>query len=215
MGRPASFVLGAAMIALALSGCAVAPTVEPTPTATETRATPGDEGTAVTHELAPAVDEALRDELLQMLEEDQAERLEGADFGGDAPRTQRLAEIIDEHGWPGYSLVGEEAEDAAWAIAQHSDQDVAFQEVALAHLAAAVAADDASPGNLAYLTDRVAVNLGEDQTYGTQIACGEDGPAPVVPITDEASVDERRADASLPPLADYYTELEEVCAAEF
>lgn len=215
MGRPSSFVLVAAMIALTLSGCAVAPAVDPTPTETETRAAPGDEGTAVTHELAPAVDEPLRDELLQMLEEDQAERLEGADFGGDAPRTERLAEIIDERGWPGYSLVGEEAEDAAWAIAQHSDQDVAFQEVALAHLAAAVAADDASPGNLAYLTDRVAVNLGEAQTYGTQIACGEDGPEPVVPIADEESVDERRADASLPPLADYYAELEEVCAAEF
>ena len=217
MGRPLSFVLVAAVLALALalSGCAAAPITEPTPAATDTGAAPGDAGTAVTHELADAVDEALRDELLQLLEEDQAERLEGADFGGDAPRTERLAEIIEASGWPGYSLVGEEAEDAAWAIAQHSDQDVGFQQIALAHLAAAVDAEDASPGNLAYLTDRVAVNLGEDQTYGTQIACGEDGPTPVVPIADEASVDERRADASLPPLADYYAELEEVCGADF
>lgn len=203
---PAGVIAGA----LALSACtgapAAAPSVSPTPTATED---------AIVHEVADALDPALRDELLQLLEEDQAERLEGADFGGDGPRTERLAEIIDEHGWPGYSLVGEEAEDAAWAIAQHSDLDPEFQRLALAYLAAAVVAEDASPGNLAYLTDRIAVAAGDPQTYGTQVGCGEDGPEPVTPIEDEASVDERRADASLPPLADYYAEMEAICAEEF
>ena len=197
---------------LALSGCAGTPAASKN-TSTSATQTPTDE--VIVHEVADAVDPALRDELLQLLEEDQAERLEGADFGGDVPRTQRLAEIIDEHGWPGYSLVGEEAEDAAWAIAQHSDLDPEFQRLALAYLAAAVAADDASPGNLAYLTDRIAVAAGDPQTYGTQVGCGEDGPEPVTPIEDEASVDERRVDASLPPLADYYAEMEAICAEEF
>lgn len=193
-----------------LSACTGAPTAAPsaTPTASPTH-------DILVHAVADEMDEALRDELLRMLEEDQAERLEGADFGGDQPRTERLAEIIDEHGWPGYSLVGEEAEDAAWAIAQHSDLDPAFQRRALAYLAAAVEADDASPGNLAYLTDRIAVAAGEPQTYGTQVGCGEDGPEPVTPIVDEASVDKRRADASLPPLADYYAEMEAICSQEF
>lgn len=195
---------------VAMSGCSGTPSVEPAPFSSSSAALD-----VISHTVADSVDEELRDELLQLLEEDQAERLEGADFGGDAPRTARLAEIIDGHGWPGYSLVGEEAEDAAWAIAQHSDHDVEFQARALEYLEAAVAAEDASPGNLAYLTDRAAVNTGHPQTYGTQVACGEDGPTPVVPIADADAVDQRRADASLPPLAEYYAEMETICAEEF
>lgn len=207
MGRPVALVLVVAA-ALALSACTSAPAAVPASSPPE----PAPSHDILVHTIADAVDEELRDELLQLLEEDQAERLEGADFGGDPPRTERLAEIIAEHGWPGYSLVGEEAEDAAWAIAQHSDHDVDFQKTALQSLTAAVEAGDASPGNLAYLTDRIAVNDGTDQTYGTQIACTEDGPQPVVPIADEGSVDERRADVSLPPLADYYAEMEAICS---
>ncbi len=210
MRRSPGIVVVAGVLAVALSACTGAPAAAPSGTSS-----PSPTHDILVHTVADEVDEHLRDELLQMLEEDQAERLEGADFGGDGPRTERLAEIIDERGWPGYSLVGEEAEDAAWAIAQHSDQDVEFQERALHHLIVAVDADDASPGNVAYLTDRVAVNRGESQVYGTQVACGEDGPEPVVPIADEASVDELRADASLPPLADYYAEMEAVCSEEF
>ena len=111
-----------------------------------------------------------------MLERDQSGRTGGPDAEGDAARTERLKEILAEHGWPTYDLVGEDGEDAAWAIAQHSDQDPAFQREALELLRAAVEAGQASPGNLAYLTDRVAVGAGEPQTYGTQVGCGPDGP---------------------------------------
>jgi hypothetical protein len=62
----------------------------------------------------------------------------------------------------------------------------------------AVAASQASPGNLAYLEDRVLVGRGEPQIYGTQIGCGPDGPEPAKPIAEEANVDDRRID----PLAD-------------
>lgn len=167
---------------------------------------------AVVHVVASAVDEGLRSELLAMLERDQAGRLGGVDEEGDQRRTARLDEIIAEHGWPGVSLVGEDGEDAAWAIAQHSDLDPDFQERALDLLSAAVAADDASPGNLAYLSDRIAAAKGEPQRYGTQVACGEDGPTPATPLEDEASVDDLRADAGLPPFEDYLAEMAQICA---
>jgi hypothetical protein len=184
------------------SASATAPST-PTPTTSEIR-----------HEKAEAVDEELRDELVDLLAQDQADRTTGDGDGTDQERTERLAEILAEHGWPSYSLVGEEAEDAAWAIAQHSDLDPEFQQLALRYLQAAVEANDASPGNLAYLTDRIAVGAGQPQEYGTQFGCGEDGPAPATPIRDEAGVDARRADAGLPPLADYYAELEAICSEE-
>ncbi|NLG20774.1 MAG: hypothetical protein GX555_04980 [Actinomycetales bacterium] len=161
----------------------------------------------------PAVtfDQELHDELVAMLEEDQQERT-GEGGLDDTGRTERLKEIVAEHGWPTISLVGEDGEDAAWAIAQHSDLDPEFQEQALDLIRAAVEEGEASPGNLAYLTDRVAAGKGEPQTYGTQIGCTPAGPEPA-PIRDEATVDERRAEVGLPPLANYLAELEEVCAA--
>ena len=198
-----------------LAGCAGAgPDTAGRSVSATAQSTPTPTSPEIRHETAAALDSALRDELLEMLAQDQADRLSGGGGGTDQERTERLAEILAEHGWPSYSLVGEEAEDAAWAIAQHSDHDPEFQRLALRYLSAAVEAGDASPGNLAYLTDRIAAGAGQPQEYGTQIGCGEDGPAPATPIRDEASVDARRAEAGLPPLADYYAELEAICSEE-
>jgi hypothetical protein len=157
-------------------------------------------------------DQVVHDELIGMLDRDQAERTGGPVSEGDQARTDRLREIVEEHWWPTFDLVGEDGEDAAWAIAQHSDLDPEFQQLALEYLRVAVAADQASPGNLAYLEDRVAVARGEDQLYGTQVGCGPDGPVPATPIRDEASLEQRRADAGLDPYADYLAEMEPICA---
>jgi hypothetical protein len=163
---------------------------------------------------AGVVEPELRDELLAMQEDDQAERMgEVSGPSGDAVRTQRLGEIFDEHGWPGADLVGEDGSTAAWVIAQHSDLDVEFQERALDLLEQAVDEGQASPGDLAYLTDRVAANHNEPQVYGTQIGC-VDGEAQVGPLQDPESVDERRAEAGLGPLEDYLAELRPECEAE-
>ena len=159
-------------------------------------------------------DQELHDELLEMLERDQGGRTGGSDAEGDAARTERMKEILAEHGWPTFDLVGEDGEDAAWAIVQHSDQDPAFQREALELLRTAVAAGQGAPGNLAYLTDRVAVGAGEPQTYGTQVGCGPDGPVPATPLADEGAVDTLRAEAGLEPLADYLAEMAAVCAGD-
>jgi hypothetical protein len=162
----------------------------------------------------PVGDPALREELLAMLERDQSGRTGGPDAEGDAARTARLAEVLDAHGWPGRDLVGEDGSEAAWAIAQHSDLDPAFQQRALELLREAVAAGQASAGDLAYLTDRVAANTGRPQTYGTQVACTPGGPQPAVPLADPAAVERLRAEAGLQSLADYLAEMAAICAEE-
>jgi hypothetical protein len=191
MGR----VLAVLILLLSLSGCARDSVADPQqqPSATAT-----------------GVDEELRDELLTMAEQDQAER-RGEAVLADEPRTARLREIIDEHGWPTYDLVGEEAADAAWLIAQHSDLDPGFQAEALELLREAVAEDQASPGNLAYLEDRVAVADGEPQRYGTQVGCGPKGPKPSTPIQDPDRLGERRADAGLPTYGRYLRTMTRLC----
>lgn len=150
-------------------------------------------------------DQRLSDELVEMAEADQ----QGT--GTTEERQDRLAEIFDEHGWPGHALVGEDGSSAAWLVAQHADLDLELQERALDLLTDAVAADDASPGDLAYLTDRVAVARGEPQTYATQIRC--DGKEPVAPtgILDEGAVEELRAEAGLESLEDYLEEMARLC----
>jgi hypothetical protein len=161
-------------------------------------------------------DQALRDELVQLQADDQAE-MTGR---GEDPTTTfesrqaRLGEIFDEHGWPGWDLVGRKGSTAAWVVVQHADLDPDFQTRALGLLEEAVADGNASPGDLAYLIDRVAAAKGEEQTYGTQIRCDGRSAVPATPIADEAGVEQRRAEAGLDPLSDYVAEMAELCAAD-
>lgn len=170
-----------------------------------------DEGSEAPPSPQVTFDQELHDELMAMFRRDQAGRTGGVDNEGDTARTERLKEIIEEYGWPTIDLVGKEGEDAAWAIAQHSDLDPEFQETALELLRAAAEDGQASWGNVAYLEDRVAAAKGEPQTYGTQVGCGPNGPKPATPLKDPDQVDELRAKAGLDPLADYLAEMREIC----
>lgn len=203
----------AAILLCALAGCSDDPAperaAEPAPTVADL-----PEGCpAPLAEMDRELDEELRAELVAMFERDQAGRTGGRDDEGDDARTARLEEIIEEHGWPGTDLVGDDGEDAAWTIAQHSDLDPDFQRCALAHLEVAVEQGVGSPGNLAYLTDRVAAGAGEPQTYGTQMGCTKKGPKPATPLVDPERIEELRAEAGLEPYEDYLAEMAEVCAA--
>jgi hypothetical protein len=185
----------------------------PTPVAPSTAVPSAAVPSAAVRSVA-AYDKALHDELIGMLERDQADREGTPQSESDQARTARLKEIIRTRGWPTFALVGEDGGNAAWAIAQHSDLDPTFQQEALDLLRVAVAARQASPGNLAYLEDRVAVGKGEPQVYGTQIGCGPDGPVPATPIRDEPGVERRRAEAGLPTLASYLAEMTTICAQD-
>ena len=122
----------------------------------------------------------------------------------DAANRQRLKEIIKEHGWPGKSLVGADGANAAWLLVQHADADVAFQRECLA-LTQAAPEGEVSPKDVAYLTDRVLVNDGKKQRYGTQMGMNFEPR----PIEDADNVDKRRAEIGLPPLAQYVEDARE------
>ncbi|MFC7550875.1 DUF6624 domain-containing protein [Plantactinospora sp. GCM10030261] len=149
-------------------------------------------------------------ELIELTDEDK--RLQGGAFGDDYPaqlahrrvttrNADRLAEIMDEHGWPGVSLVGAEGARRAWLIAQHADRQLDVQRRAVRLMAAAVAAGDADPGQLAMLRDRTLVNEGRPQIYGSQIAGLRDGAPVPWPSVEPDRVDEMRAEVGLDPFA--------------
>ena len=222
-------------VAIALGACAAQPPrepeVAPTPSAaasTSARASAAASPSLVEqlprpipHAVAATPNPELRDELLAMMAEDQAVRTGIAPPGDsrtaeelfaawpsvDQANGERMRAILDEYGWPGWSLVGKDGALAAWVLIQHADLRPDLQEHGLALMRGAVEAGDADPGDVAYLIDRVLVAKGLPQIYGTQIGAGPDGElAPRTPIQDEANVDARRAAVGLGTLEEYYAE---------
>lgn len=114
----------------------------------------------------------------------------------------RLEAIIAKHGWPGVRLVGLSGADVAFLILDHAPLE--FQKKHLPGLQAATAAKDAVPMWAAMVDDRVRVNDGKPQRYGTQLLMKPGSKVwELRPIEDESHVDDRRAAVGFEPLADY------------
>jgi len=153
-------------------------------------------------------------ELLEMKRIDQAIRsmdhavadadkpVHGTDMSGvDVRNTARMKEIVAQYGWPTSSMVGEEGATAAWLLVQHADHDPQFQRNCL-ELMKQVPAGEVSKADVAYLTDRVLVNEGKNQLYGTQF-WSPNGKMEPRPIEDEANLDKRRKEVGLSLFAEY------------
>jgi Family of unknown function (DUF6624) len=126
----------------------------------------------------------------------------------DAKHTARMKAVVAQHGWPGRSLVGDDGAHAAWLLVQHAE--VSFMAQCLPLMDRAVSADEASPTDYAYLLDRVRMNQGKPQVYGTQFISGADGKLGLHPIEDPEHVDERRRAVGLPSMAEYEKKIREV-----
>jgi hypothetical protein len=157
----------------------------------------------------------LRAELLNMVKIDQEARVRWVKSKNateellriseeiDKPNTRRLKEIVDEFGWPGKSLVGRDGSSAAWLLVQHSGQnEIEFLERVLALMKQGSAQGEVALRDVAYLGDRIAMYQKNPQHYGTQYTEGPDGAMVRHPIEDEAHVDERRAAAGMPSMAE-------------
>lgn len=157
---------------------------------------------------------ALAKELIDMGAQDQAVR--HAKIGSqdspaarqaaaeDAARRLRLEAIIAAKGWPTMSMVGFEAANAAWLIAQHAPpEELARTKAWLALMKAAAAKHEIFPVNLATSIDRVLVYENKPQIYGTQFRPRTNGTTEPFPIGDMAHLDERRQAMGLPPFAEH------------
>jgi hypothetical protein len=157
---------------------------------------------------------SLRDELLAMMAVDQTARnaLIESDFKDEAAQrsmrdidrrnTARMKQIVASTGWPTRTQVGKEAARAAWLIVQHADADPEFQADCLERMEPLVATGEASGADFAYLTDRVLVNAGNEQRYGTQME-QVDGRYEPKPVHDPDGLEARRAAVGLPTMDAY------------
>lgn len=124
----------------------------------------------------------------------------------DRSNTKRLKRIVAHIGWPTKSKVGMRASHMAWLLVQHADHDVEFQEHSL-ELMKAAPSGEVTCRDIAYLVDRVRINRGLPQLYGTQFICDDHGPTAPLPIEAHIHLDKRRRAMGLEPFEDYRTHM--------
>lgn len=120
----------------------------------------------------------------------------------DSTNEERLKKIIAKYGYPGPDLVGSQQGNTAWLVLQHAP--IAMQEVYFPLLDKAMQDGQLSKGNWAYLIDRMRMNRGEKQVYGSQMRLKEDKAGyELWPLEDPYHVNERRTAVGLGPIEDY------------
>ncbi len=117
-----------------------------------------------------------------------------------------LQDIIEMYGYPGFDRVGESGESDFWVMVQHSDFDPEWQTSVLLLLKQEVDKNNATPAHYGLLTDRVLVNSGEPQLYGTQRHFNELGQAYIKELQDRKNVNKRRALLGMETLEEYLNE---------
>lgn len=96
----------------------------------------------------------------------------------DAAHNQKIYKIIKKYGYPSAQIIGKKGMESFWLLIQHQDQDLELQKACLKKC-------DFAPKEKAYLTDRVLVNQGKNQKYGTQFYRQKNGTLTLRPIKNK------------------------------
>ena len=117
----------------------------------------------------------------------------------DQKNLARIKEIISQYGCITISKFGEKTAQNAWLIIQHQTDDLEFMEHYCELMEKNI--NDVHKKNWAYLKDRILINRGENQLYGSQWFKGKDDAHFFLrEIDDIENVDQRRTDVGLPTL---------------
>ncbi|KQB99246.1 DUF6624 domain-containing protein [Pedobacter sp. Hv1] len=116
----------------------------------------------------------------------------------------RLKEVFVKNGFPGEDVVGKDGSKNFWLMVQHLDKWPDFQQQVLNSMEKQVAKENASAKDFAYLTDRVRLNTGRKQVYGTQVTYNLDS-CQAIPrsLENPESVNQRRKSVGLDLLEKY------------
>ena len=112
----------------------------------------------------------------------------------------KVKKILDERGWLGSNIIGEQGNSTLFLVIQHSDSGT--REQYLPMMREAVKNGNARASSLALLEDRVALRKGEKQIYGSQIGSRKEGYY-VLPLIDPDNVNKRRAEVGLGTIQEY------------
>ena len=156
----------------------------------------------------------------QLLEAERADQAERAQIGqrandstyvrtlirADSARALWLESVMRTIGLPTKKLVGPRGSDAALLIAQHNG----WLLPSVLELARKAGPGQTSPALVALMEDRLRVQRGQRQVYGSQFTLMPNGVYTFEPVEDVAHLEERRASAGLVPFfPDYVCTFEE------
>jgi hypothetical protein len=119
----------------------------------------------------------------------------------DSINVRKVIAMIEKYGWPKEYIIGSRG-ITIFLVLQHADLHV--QEKYLPWVKSAVEDGELEADKLALYEDRIAVNSGKCQRYGSQI--GFDAKSKrhyILPLFDPAFVDDRRKEIGLGPLQEY------------
>ncbi len=119
----------------------------------------------------------------------------------DEKSARYLKDLLDGYDWVDIPRFSRPISQHAWILVQHSDDDVDLQRLALSRMEPYLNSGGVLKRNYAYLWDRVAVNSGALQRYGTQPdwASCSNGMLALMPIEDPENVDLRRGEMQMGP----------------
>lgn len=121
---------------------------------------------------------------------------------------KRIGKIFNKYGFPGYDLAGKEGSFDFWLITQHSDHNPEFQQKILEKMKIEVEKGNADSRNYGLLVDRVKLNTGQAQVYGTQVSYNmEICQAFPKNLADSVNVNQRRKEIGLEPIEEYLNEM--------
>lgn len=154
-------------------------------------------------------DQLVRKVKLDLLSEDkmvEAQKL--AELGPikvDSLNTSNLKRIFKENGFPSLEEVGKKALYGIFVIIQHADRDPEWQKNQLKEIKKLVDLNHIDPEKYAYLVDRIKINSGEKQVYGTQFESVDykTGIAVIHETVDSLELEKRRMDMGMMPLKMY------------
>lgn len=114
----------------------------------------------------------------------------------------RIKNILDERGWLGSDVIGNQGNSTLFLVIQHADLETQLEYLPM--MREAVKQGNASASSLALLEDRVALRQGKPQIYGSQVGRNaETGQYYVSPLIEPEKVNERRAEVGLGTIEDY------------
>ena len=113
-----------------------------------------------------------------------------------------LKNILTTYGYPNFDKVGKESSDNYWLCVQHCDHDLNFQKEVLKAMKKELKNKKANPKNYAYLMDRVEINSGKAQIYGTQVTYQNRTAIPKL-LKNPKTVNKRRKEVGLEPIEAY------------
>ena len=101
--------------------------------------------------------------------------------------------MLDKYDWIDQKRFGKPVSAHAWILIQHADDHVDLQKEVLKRMEPYFKNGGVKPANYAYLWDRVAVNTGKKQRYGTQpIWECKNGQLELQPIENRSEVNKLR-----------------------